>query len=324
MTREETWNSLVSLGVISGEILPGEWDLSGADLRGANLSKASLIKANLCYADLRGANLSKADLSKASLRGANFSKADLSKAGLKGANLSGAILSGAILSGADLREANLSEVDLVGATLFNADLTRAVLNGASIDYANLSRWIIKDIVCTHLIERKNFDRVIQFDPFEFEKKYTYIPKIVQMILNIPLTDSASLIGKFISQSINYCEKSSVISLKGVEAIADNDTKFTFIVYDDGFFDTTRDKIQIVKDALNEYFKEKPLERKKEVFWDPVEDETNRLITAGDSIPVRYTPYQINPKIVRERAIEFYMKTGRLGEAIHNIICKSLR
>jgi len=213
---------------------------------------------------------------------------------------------------------------LVGATLFNADLTRAVLNGASIDYANLSRWIIKDIVCTHLIERKDFDRVIQFDPYEFEKKYTYIPKIVEMILNIPLTDSASLIGKFITQSINYCEKSSVVSLKGLEAIADNDTKFTFIVYDDGFFDTKRDKIQIVKDALNEYFKGKTLETIKDDFYDPVKDATNGLISTREDVPIRDTSYQIHPKTVGKKAIEFYIKMGKLGETIHNIIFETFR
>ena len=275
MTKEETWNMLVSLGVVSGGMPSGQWGLNRANLSGVNL-----IGADLIGADLRGANLIRA-------------------------NLIGA---------------NLSE-----ATLINTNLTKAVLNGACIDNANLSEWIIKDTVCTHIIEGKGFaERRIQFELYEFEKKYTYIPKIVEMILNIPFTESASLIGKFITQSINYCEKSSVISLKGVEAIADYDTKFTFIVHDGGFFETKRDKIQTIRDALNEYFKEKPLERNKEVFWDPAEDETNGLISTRRSITIPHTPYQVNPELVRERAIEFYIKMWKLGEAIHNIICKTFR
>jgi len=360
MTREEAWDILVSLGAVSGKMPSGPWDLRGVNLRGVNLREANLRGANLSGADFReadlsGANLNRANLSEADLREAiirvaNLSeadlvRADLSEADLSEADLSEADLSEADLSKADLSEANLSEADLIGsdfhganlseanlsgadlseATLINTNLTKAVLNGACIDNANLSEWIIKDIVCTHLIEGKGFaERKIQFDLYEFEKKYTYIPKIVEMILNIPFTESASLIGKFIVQSINYCEKSSVIGLKGVEAIAGYDTKFTFIVHDDGFFETKRDKIQTIKGALNEYFKEKPLEKGKEVFWDPLEDETNGLISTRESIPIPYTPYQINPKVVRERAIEFYIKMGKLGEAIHNIICKTFR
>lgn len=297
-------------------------DLREANLSGADLAGASLSGANLSGANLSGANLIKADLFKAVFAGANLIKADLSQANLVIANLSEANLHkadliGAFLFGANLIKTNLREANLSGATLVKANLTKAVLSGARIDYANLSEWIITDIACTHIDQKEPLDKVIQFDQYEFEKKYTHVQKISEIILNMPLTESASFIGQFIAKTINYFEKSSVIGWKGVEALSDNDTKFTFIIFDDAFYKNKKNELQVVKDALKEYFKENPL-TKEEYSFDPIDEATGGLIKM-DNISIPPVPIIFDPKVMREKVFEWYVKMGKIGENIFKII-----
>ena len=158
MNREDTWQKLIELAVVTGNNPAGLWhlsfahlrgahlrgaDLSEADLTGADLSEADLFGANLGEADLIGANLSKANLTGADLTGVHLSKANLSKANLSGANLSrakiiGADLTGVNLRGADIRGADLSKAYLFRANLAQADLAQADLNGADLRGVNLS------------------------------------------------------------------------------------------------------------------------------------------------------------------------------------------
>lgn len=320
MTREETWQLLISLGIVKGELPSKTWDLSGANLSGAflsgaNLSGANLSDANLSDANLRGAILSSANLSRVNLSGADLSGADLSRAGLSGAGLSGANL-----SDAKLIEANLSNAILYEAAMIRADLTKAILNGVCIDNANLSEWIIKDVECTHIIHDNDPEKATKYAPAEFEKKYTQINKIVEIILNTPLSESSCFIGKFISQSINYTQNDNVIDLKGVEAIADGDTKFTYNIFDNVFFESKKETIDtILKNALNKYFKENPIGSIPSDSFDPVNEETNGVLSTKDHIPIPWTPWQINPNALRSKAIEYYTKLGTMGEAIHNIV-----
>ena len=180
--REETWKKLIEIGIVSGEMSSKIWDLarrdlSGidldtADLSGDNLQGAKLIGAKLTEANLFGADLCDADLSAADLRWANLSGAKLIGADLTGANLFGANLVGANLSNVNLKGAILTKTDLRESSMIAANLTSAILNGACIENANLSEWIIKDIVCTYIIEKTTTYRLIQFAPSEFEKRYT--------------------------------------------------------------------------------------------------------------------------------------------------------
>lgn len=326
MTRGETWNKLVSLGIVRGAIPSERWNLPKANLHRANLKEADLYGTNLSGANLSEANLSRVDLRLAVLRSANlrsasFHEANLNSADLNSANLHGSDLSRANLISTNFYGADLSETDLTGATLIRANLTKAILNGACIDFANLSEWIIKDVVCTHLIVRKSFaERKIQFGLYEFEKKYTQMQKIAEIILNIPLTESAGFIGNFIAESINYLVQSSVISWKGVEALSDKDAKFTFNIFDNNFFDTKKEFIETaLQDALNKYFKNNPMETLKENYYDPVENATNGIVTTREKISIPYTHYQVMPRVVRTKIIEHYNKLGKTGEAIFNII-----
>jgi len=138
LSKEETWNRLVEIGVVKGDMPPGLWILYGAslreaDLNGANLSKANLGRANLMYAELRGADLSEASLTSATLyktdlRGANLCSAFLTGAFLESANLSGANLSGANLERATLVSTNLEMTNLSGCHIFGVSVWKLRLN----------------------------------------------------------------------------------------------------------------------------------------------------------------------------------------------------
>ena len=204
-----------------------------ADLSQANLSHTSLIAANLNHVNLIAANLSQAnlsqanliqtnlivaDLSQANLRGADLSVADLREADLRGANLSGADLSGADLRGADLMEANLSNANLSG-----SDISRANITGI-----NHHRWNIKEVECTHVIWD---DKLINYSKFnEFEKSFSEINNIVEMLLDMPFSDLAYYTGLIIEQAINRKYGEGSLRLKGQTAISDDTTKFEFISF----------------------------------------------------------------------------------------------
>jgi len=145
MTKQETWDKLVKLKVVSGDMPSGLWnliginlektDLSGANLKGtnlrsANLREANLSNTNLSYTDLSNADLSNTNLSYTDLSHAYLSNTNLGNADLVEANLSYTDLTNANLRGANLTNANLSKTDLQGVDLKGANLT-----GACIDYS---------------------------------------------------------------------------------------------------------------------------------------------------------------------------------------------
>jgi uncharacterized protein YjbI with pentapeptide repeats len=165
MTKEETWQRLIKISVVAGEMPYGPFKLRGANLEGAELKGAELKGADLIGANLRGANLvganlvgsylmgayligsyligaylegaylMVADLREADLREAILERTDLVEANLRGANLRGANLRGTNLRGADLREADLTVADLRGADLEGANLEGANLEGADLEGA---------------------------------------------------------------------------------------------------------------------------------------------------------------------------------------------
>ena len=272
MTREQTWARLVHLAIVAGEMPKKRWNLSGAKLRGANLIGANLIAANLSDANLSGADLSDADLSGANLIGANLIAAKLTIVDLFAADLSGA---------------DLTDATLTSSILIKTDLTKANLSGACIDNANISEWVIKDVICSHIIQAKSGKQMrIGFEPLEFEKKYTQIGKIAELILNIPLSESTGFIATAIAQSINHIKKSPVLSWKGVEALSDGDTKITFYVFDSDFYQHQKETFEtVLKKALNDYFRNNAFEDTRDQYLDPVRDATGQVITIKKAMPV---------------------------------------
>jgi hypothetical protein len=305
VTREKTWQKLLNLGVVSGGIAGGQWDLSDADLRGANLTGTNLAEAKLTGAELTGV-----DLSYANLRAANLTEADL-----RGANLTGANLTGARLVIADLTGAYL-----IDAILIRTDLTKAILNGADIDNANLAEWIIKDITCTHIVQAKyGSKRIIKFAPQEFEKKYAHTVTMAELILSIPLTESASFIGSLLAQSINHLKKSPVMAWKGVEALSDGDTKLTFNIFDNDFYINQKEVFETtLKDTLNDYIKKNPLNERISYFSDPIEDATEGIIKQTMKIP-SFNVLEIDTQVLQKKALSYFLRMGKTGEDIYKIV-----
>ena len=218
-------------------------DLSGADLNGANLigadlSGARLIGARLIGARLSGANLSGAYLMRANLMEAYLYQAKLSEAYLSEANLSGAKLSGANLSGADLSRTDLSEASLV-----NSDLHKADISGACLDDAYTSRWKIEDIICTHLVAGPDRKR-IDYAPKEFEQKHICLDKLIDIVLNVPLSELTYCVGLMMESTANQNQPRISIRFKGQEALSDKTTKLSFIV-----FTSDDDEVRKHKDQL---------------------------------------------------------------------------
>jgi uncharacterized protein YjbI with pentapeptide repeats len=148
MNREETWQRLVDLGCVEGEMPNSRWNLNDVDLSGVNLkysdlSGADLHQANMKGIDLTGANVSDAHLNMAILENAHLTDTNLSNAILMHASLSSAGLLGTNLSKAYLYEANLAQITSNSANFVEADLRKANLYssdfyGTNFSHANLS------------------------------------------------------------------------------------------------------------------------------------------------------------------------------------------
>ncbi len=311
---------------------------NGESLRGANLTGAVLNDADLSDADLRGADLTGADLSLADMHGANLSKArligaylsivNLRSANLCGArlgdvnlylaDLSGADLRGVDLSGADLCDADMNGADLTGADLSEAiligtDLTGAKLSGVCIDDANLSKWIIENVVCTHVFDRGKEIRFSSGD--EFEKRYTYLEHVMDIVLNMPLTDEAGFIGNLIEYGINFYGKKTALKWKGMEALSDDKTKISFIVFSSDFKKEIMDAIGA---GLNEYFEKHPLLASEAGFGDAISEATGGLLETG-KFPLIPGVVNANLAKAQDKINEYIIRRGKLGETILKII-----
>jgi uncharacterized protein YjbI with pentapeptide repeats len=97
MTREETWATLVALGVVEGKSTQTGWNFHEADLREVDLRLAYLAEVSLTRANLSQANLREADLTGATLTASVLTKTDLTKANLSGACIDDANISGWVI-----------------------------------------------------------------------------------------------------------------------------------------------------------------------------------------------------------------------------------
>ena len=197
-------------------------------------SRPDLRDANLMNADLHKANLNLANLSEAKLIKANLYVAKLLKANLIEANLEEARL-----SWADLRGANFMAADLVASNLSGADLS-----GADITGANLWCWKIEGVKCTHIIWN---DKKIDYDnPKDFEKVFTKIESVIEILLDLPLSELSYLTGRFIEQAINQKYGEGSILLKGQVAVSKDKTKFEYVIFAESNDDIRKQLLELRK------------------------------------------------------------------------------
>ena len=124
-----------------------------------------------------------------SYEGANLNGANLTGANLEGANLRRADLSQATLHGANLKNANLTETLAIG-----TDFTAAYLTGACLEAWNIdSNPQLAGVDCQYVFlletendkgsrERRPHDPDRVFQPGDFEKLYTEMMNVVQILL----------------------------------------------------------------------------------------------------------------------------------------------
>ncbi len=360
MTREQTWEKLVEVGIVEGRMPTGPWDLSEtifpvADLRGIDLSgtvlcradfrKANLPKANLSGADFRKANLlgvylfeadmrdtnlrranlfqcslHGADLRRADLRNTNLSNANLTNADLRGADLSKAYLVEANLSGANLTKSNLKGADLSTSTLVEADLTAAVLSGACIDNANLSNWIIGGVVCTHIVQMKSgTQKRVTFAPHEFEKRYTQLERVAELVLTVPLSETAGFIANMIARSVNDVKGATVVSWKAVEALSNSDTRMSFHVWDGDFWTHQKEVFEtILEDALNKYLERlRPCDANHSMS--AVAATTGQIVQLKDKVDIPGTPLTVDTRALEKKALDYFLRLGKIGDDILAIV-----
>ena len=288
-------------------------------LRGANLRDASLCRANLVKADLRDAGLTGTDLSDSVLSGAFLNGANLQGARLAGANLLGADLSQANLYGADLRGAKLSDAMMKGSNLSRVDLTGADLSGACIDGATLSGWVVRRTSCTRLI-RSDAGEVIGFDPGEFERKCFQPEKLVELILHIPMTVSAAYIAKFITHSINTAVGSTVVALKGIEALSTYETRMLLVSLDGDIHERAlKANGSRLEKEINAYFQSHPVRKDHVYLGEMLSSTVNGAIDFRSCGWMLSNPWHINPVMIKEELVEEYRGMGRICEALHALV-----
>lgn len=293
--------------------------LNRAVFRGADLRDAMLCGANLVRADLRDAGLTGADLSRSILSGANLTAANLQGARVARANLLGADLTRANLHGADLREAMLNDAVMKESNLSRADLTGADLSGACIEGADLSGWVVRGASCTRLL-RSEAGEVVGFAPGEFEKKGFQPEKLVEMILNIPMTVAAAYFAKFIAESINGAVGSRIIALKGIEAHSIYETRMLFVSLNGATHEKALKAAgsRLAKE-INAYFQSHPVRQDHVYLGEMLSGAVNEAIDFRSCPWMLSTPWQINPVMVREELVEEYREMGRICEALHALV-----
>ena len=159
---------------------------------------------------------------------------------------------------------------------------------------------------------------IEFAPGEFEKRFTIVQQMAEIILKIPFSISASHIGQIICKSINEVVGSTMVALKGIEAISNDDTKMIFVVFDTDFFKIMKQKSKTLTAHLNNLFEINSLITNDIEIEDPIQDVTDGVLRVRN-IPLPLVPYEVDSKVVQQKIIEFYNRLGKIGETVYNIV-----
>lgn len=287
------------------------------DLHGANLTHEDLGEVNLNQAYLVGANLSGANLMRAKLLAAELSSSNLREANLREAELTDTFLIDADLNGADLTDAlvicsSFKLASLQNAILINADLTEssfvganlcnADISGAKIDNINMSKWIIKGIKCNHVfIDNKRVD----FVEGEFEKRFTQIEKIIDVVINVPMSDLTYYTGRIIEAAINKKHGDGSVVLKGQTALSDNSTKCEFISFQGREkLDSISSIVAVIKDQVNYIFEEHKAKQEDKDF-----------LKIPEKIDLKIIPLEIDSNAFKNVLAERFAKMSPLLQKV---------
>lgn len=192
------------------------------ELSSDDLLDTELFEANLSYINFGSANLYKAKLHYSNLEGSYFNNADLSFADLSYSRLDNTDFNDACLRGTKLIGVTMDQTSLI-----NTDLSGADISGATIKDINTSRWTIKKIKCSHIFRD---GKRIDYAEGEFEKAYTQIENLIEMIIDIPFSDMTYYIGRIIEEAANLKHGEASLLFKTQTALSNNTTKFEFMSF----------------------------------------------------------------------------------------------
>ncbi|MBN2034148.1 MAG: pentapeptide repeat-containing protein [Deltaproteobacteria bacterium] len=288
-------------------------------LKRANLREASLTGANLVKANLSAADLSAAEMDGTILSGADLTEADLRRSRLTEANLLGVDLRWANLEGADLRRAKLGDSRLMCSKLTQADLSGANLNGACFEHADLSGWGAGETVCEHLLISEEGE-TSAFGPGKFLKKPFSPQPLLEFSLPLPLAVVTAYLAKFFTQALNAAMGSTVVSLKGMEALSTYETKMLMVCHNGGFYDKVwKTKKTHMEKAVNRYFRSDPVRRDYLYLGEVLSGSAKEDINFGSCPWMLDTPRQINPALMNEEILEHYRRIGDICKALQSLI-----
>ena len=81
---------------------------------------------------------------------------------------------------------------------------------------------------------------------------------------------------------------------------------------------------VLKEALNDYFRNNPSEDTRDQYSDPVRDATGQVITTKKAMPVLLMPLEINALALEKKGSGFFLRMGKIGEDILRIVASVFR
>ncbi|MFH1488239.1 MAG: hypothetical protein ABII06_05000, partial [Pseudomonadota bacterium] len=112
--------------------------------------------------------------------------------------------------------------------------------------------------------------------------------------------------------------SPVIELKGMEVLTEEDTKFTFNICDQRFYETKKEAVEIdLRVALNKYFRDQAIDKDQTYFGDIVSEPPHEK--EADPVNAPFTPWAVDHPRMGEKLVDHYTRLGKMGKAIYGTI-----
>jgi hypothetical protein len=173
------------------------------------------------------------------------------------------------------------------------------------------------VICSY-IRRGSEKEITRYDEGEFEKKFSFFREILELVLKIPFTLSAVGVGKLIAQSTNSALGSEVISLKAVEALAQNSTKLSFFILDRDFYEGKVKFLESYFLFLEDYFKNPVCEQpmcSSYFFEENWSVGLTQHELGSSKSPTQSPADETSRKLLEDPLLDM----SKIGEAIHRIV-----
>jgi hypothetical protein len=217
----------------------------------------------------------------------------------------------AIIKGADLSGANL-----IGANLIRANLNNSVITGANLYGTARDDWKIEGVKCDYILWNK--EKIHFADSKDFEKAFSSIKNVIQVLLRVPYSTLSHGIGQIIEKVFKEEYGEDIVKFKGHEALSDEDVILKFIDFaDENKRTEIENKFTNTQRELNLFFEDQKREPRR---WIDINDEMG----AGDLLnPLNWVV--VRPKeFYKQEVIERYSRWHPFWQGIVQIIQQTIR